>query len=202
MMTNVVSPLFKRMPTKTSKAHNCWNCFTLTLHPPTLHVFHLSISLSIQTFSSCFFSFPPVHLFLSLLSLPVTLSPPSSLGLAPVIFQTCHLLTKWLCWERLTALIFSRSFFCVEPYSKTWVIGLHSVLIKTLSDWLKTTETRLLHHGEAALSHCCVWRKEATCSPKLDRVNLKMNMYFCAICSQHTRNHSLVHHHKCIVITC
>lgn len=49
-------------------------------------------------------------------------------------------------------------FFCPEPHSKTWVIGLQNILIKTLSDWLRTAETGLLHQGEAALTHSPGWR--------------------------------------------
>lgn len=141
-----------------------------TVSPQTM--FYTSV-LHVFMFSVCPFESQPscLFLFLSLLSPPVSLHP-ALFGLVPVIFQSCHLLTKWLCWERLTPLIFSRSFFCVEPYSKTWVIGLHNVLIKSLSDWLKTAETRVLHHGEAALSHCCVRWQEATSNPQLDRVNL------------------------------
>lgn len=59
------------------------------------------------------------------------------------------------CVEKLwPPLIFSRSFSCSEPpAAKTWVIELHNVLIKPLSDWLRTAETGLSHEGEAALSH-------------------------------------------------
>lgn len=78
---------------------------------------------------------------------------PVSLLLAPIIFWSRHLQTKCLCRESGTPLIFTRSSSCPEPHGAAWDIGLHKVLIKTLSDWLRTAEAGLLCRGEAALSH-------------------------------------------------
>lgn len=78
---------------------------------------------------------------------------PVSLLLAPIIFRSRHLQTKCLCRESGTPLIFTRSSSCPEPHGAAWDIGLHKVLIKTLSDWLRTAEAGLLRRGEAALSH-------------------------------------------------
>ncbi len=88
-----------------------------------------------------------------------------------------------------------------RPHSKTWVIGLQNILIKTLSDWLQTAENGLLRQGEAAVTLLdMTTNSEAACSLQLDRVNLKMITCFCAIYSlplQHWKIHLWVHLYKC-----
>lgn len=92
---------------------------------------------------------------------------PASVLLAPIIFRSRHLQTKCLCRESGPPLIFTRSSSCPEPHSAAWDIGLHKVLIKTLSDWLRTAEAGLLRRGEAALSHAplTITSSEAAAGP-------------------------------------
>ncbi len=120
----------------------------------------------------------------------------------PLIFQNCHLWSKWLC-ETETPSIFSRSFFYLKPYSETWVIGPHNILIKTLSDWLRTAETGLVHQGESLSWMTTNW--EAVCSLQLNREKLQKSRWFGATGwkkpLQHWRIRLRVHHQNTLEST-